>query len=200
MRDQTKIKLLFNSFRRCQCSNSMYNRALDHAGFTLVETMIVVAIIGILTTIATPTLMSYRTKAKNVLAVSEIRILEREIKLYHIEKMQLPDSLSEIKMGNLTDPWGNPYRYLKIAEEDQAENENGNGNGNGKDLANEENLTDEEKGKPRKDHFLVPVNSDFDLYSMGEDGDSRPPFTAKASHDDIVRASDGKFVGLVSEF
>jgi general secretion pathway protein G len=35
---------------------------------------------------------------------------------------------------------------------------------------------------------------------MGEDGESRAPFTAQASHDDIVRAGDGKYVGLVSEF
>jgi len=47
---------------------------------------------------------------------------------------------------------------------------------------------------------MVPVNTDFDLYSMGKDGKSRAPFTAKASHDDIVRANDGKFIGLVSEY
>ena len=47
---------------------------------------------------------------------------------------------------------------------------------------------------------MVPVNSDFDLYSMGPDGDSRAPFTAKASRDDIVRASNGGFIGPVSEF
>jgi general secretion pathway protein G len=47
---------------------------------------------------------------------------------------------------------------------------------------------------------LVPVNSDYDLYSMGPDGDSKPPFTAKASRDDIVRASNGSWIGPVSEF
>jgi general secretion pathway protein G len=46
----------------------------------------------------------------------------------------------------------------------------------------------------------VPVNSDFDLYSMGPDGQSKPPFTAAASRDDIVRASNGGFIGPVSDF
>jgi general secretion pathway protein G len=167
--------------------------------------MIVVAMIGILTAIAAPTLMKYRTKAKNALAVSEIRILEQELKIYRIENMRLPESLGEIKMGYISDPWGNPYQYLKIIEdddsEDDVENEKNNGNEKSKGKGNQkEKLTDEKKDKPRKDHFLVPVNSDFDLYSMGEDGESQAPFTAEASHDDIVRAGDGKYVGLVSEF
>jgi general secretion pathway protein G len=57
-----------------------------------------------------------------------------------------------------------------------------------------------EKQKARKDRFLVPINSDFDLYSMGKDGDSKAPFTAKASRDDIVRVNDGGYVGLAEEF
>jgi len=47
---------------------------------------------------------------------------------------------------------------------------------------------------------MVPVNSDYDLYSMGSDGKSRPPFTARASLDDIVRASNGGYVGPVADF
>jgi general secretion pathway protein G len=55
-------------------------------------------------------------------------------------------------------------------------------------------------GQPRKDRFLVPINSDYDLYSMGPDGASTPPLTAKASHDDIIRASDGAYVGVAENF
>jgi general secretion pathway protein G len=54
--------------------------------------------------------------------------------------------------------------------------------------------------QPRKDRFLVPINSDYDLYSMGPDGASAPPLTAKASHDDIIRASDGAYVGVAENF
>ncbi len=65
---------------------------------------------------------------------------------------------------------------------------NGNGSGNAS------------KGKPRKDRFLHPINSDYDLYSMGKDGESVEPLTAKKSHDDVIRANDGSFVGLAVEF
>jgi general secretion pathway protein G len=46
----------------------------------------------------------------------------------------------------------------------------------------------------------VPLNSTFDLYSKGRDGQSQPPLTATASQDDIVRATDGNYVGLASRY
>ena len=55
-------------------------------------------------------------------------------------------------------------------------------------------------GGARKDRFLVPINSDFDIYSMGRDGQTVAPLTAKKSHDDIIRASDGGFYGLAAYF
>ena len=205
-----KKQIISGSFRQgpMKYSHAGHYCFRGSCGLTLFEIMIVVAIIGVLASIATPTLIKYRTKAKNALAISEIRLIEKEIKMYQIENMRLPDWLGEVKLGNISDPWGNPYRYLKIAQEDQTEEDNGksngkkngNANGKGKYSASEENPAQDEKGKPRKDHFLVPVNSDFDLYSMGADGNSQAPFTADASYDDVVRAYDGRYVGLVSEF
>jgi general secretion pathway protein G len=56
------------------------------------------------------------------------------------------------------------------------------------------------KGSIRKDKNLVPINSDFDLYSKGPDGKSTPPLTAKDSLDDIVRANDGGYFGVASKY
>jgi general secretion pathway protein G len=89
----------------------------------------------------------------------------------------LPDSLNDVFNTNPIDPWNNPYQYLRI---------------DGGDVKG--------KGKMRKDHFLVPINTDYDLYSMGRDGKSQAPFTARASQDDVVRANNGGFVGLVSDY
>ena len=54
--------------------------------------------------------------------------------------------------------------------------------------------------RPRMDRFLHPINSDYDLYSMGKDGQTVLPLTARQSHDDVIRANDGSFVGLAVEF
>ena len=47
---------------------------------------------------------------------------------------------------------------------------------------------------------IVPLNTDFDLYSMGQDGASKGPLSAKASRDDVLRAGDGTFVGPAADF
>ena len=146
-------------------------------GLTLIEVMIVVVIIGILSSIAIPTYFSSREKAKLAATIAEIKILEKMVSAYNIDNESYPDTLENIGMQNLKDPWGNPYQYLKIE-------------GNEKIGA----------GKMRKDHNMVPVNTDFDLYSNGKDGKSQTPFTAKASRDDIVRANNGRYIGLVSDY
>jgi general secretion pathway protein G len=111
-------------------------------------------------------------------ALADISKMDADIDQYIMDYNVPPDSLDEVGYDNFLDPWGNPYQYLRIFE------------------SSEPGVN----GKRRKDHSLVPVNSDYDLYSMGPDGDSKPPFTAKASRDDIVRASNGGFIGPVSEF
>jgi general secretion pathway protein G len=87
---------------------------------------------------------------------------------------ELPASLDELRIGSRNDPWGSPYRYLRI------EGRN--------------------RGQWRKDRFLVPLNYDYDLYSMGPDGRSRPPLTAADSRDDVVRAGNGAFLGKAEDY
>jgi general secretion pathway protein G len=143
-------------------------------GFTIVELTIAIGIVATLAAIAVPVFSNHVDKARNARAVVEIRGLEKLITIYDDDNLTPPDSLGDVGQGGLLDPWGNPYQYMRI--------------------------TGAMGEKPRKDRFLVPVNSDFDLYSMGKDGDSKAPFTAMASRDDIVRANDGGYVGLASGF
>ena len=148
-----------------------------YAGFTLIELLIVLALIGTLAAIAVPSLSGQIQKARERQVIVDIREIEAKIDQYGLDHLEFPSDLAEIGEDGRRDAWNRPYRYLNIL-----------GGGPGVD------------GKARKDHSMVPVNSDYDLYSVGPDGDSKPPFTAKASHDDIVRASDGAYVGSVYLF
>lgn len=154
-------------------SKSHYDRP-HQEGFSLIEVMIVIGLIGTLTAIAVPNYIQYREKAKVAQAIGDIRAIEKMIANFVIDNGRLPPSLAQIGMGGRLDPWGTPYEYVTVEGTPP--------------------------GKLRKDRFLVPVNSDYDLYSKGEDRKSSTPFTAKASQDDIVRANDGAYVGLASEF
>ena len=145
------------------------------SGLTLLELMVAIAIIGILAAIAVPNYLGYLQRARYTVAIGDIRNISQAADEFAANNNRYPKDLNEIGMANLKDPWGNPYRYLNVA------NEKG-------------------PGKLRKDRSLVPVNSDYDLYSMGADGKSVPPFTAKASLDDIVRANNGAYLGYAEEY
>ena len=55
-------------------------------------------------------------------------------------------------------------------------------------------------GHIRRDRSLNPLNPDYDLYSLGKDGDSKMPITAAESQDDVIRALGGAYIGLASGF
>jgi len=137
--------------------------------------MLVVAITGTLASIATPYYLGYIELARVNRAMSEIMGIDIGVTTFMSENGRFPNTLIEAGLGNPMDPWGNPYVYYPI-----------------------DNVPS--KVKIRKNKSLHPVSTDFDLYSMGKDGKSVAPFTAQVSQDDIVRANNGAFVGLVANY
>ncbi len=81
---------------------------IDNRGFTLVELMIVVGIIGTLAAIAIPNYLNYREKALQINVVSELKLIEKELMLFLADADTFPASLAQIGLGGLKDPWGNP--------------------------------------------------------------------------------------------
>jgi len=146
-------------------------------GWTIVELVIAMAIISTLAGIAIPLYTDAAERARIIKAVADVRVLEGEIGVFEVTNGRLPDSLDEIGRGTLRDPWGNGYEFLNFSTA---------GNGG--------------TSRMRKDRFLVPLNSTYDLYSQGKDGDSRAPLSASASRDDVIRANDGGYIGLASAY
>jgi general secretion pathway protein G len=144
-------------------------------GFTLVELLISLAVIGVLIAIALPSYQRHYERVRIEQARRDIAAISARLQLYWEDERRYPPDLTSLGSAMPLDPWGQPYQYLNLDDVSA-------------------------RGHARKDHSLVPINSDFDLYSMGPDGESSPPLTARHSRDDIVRANNGNFVGVAADY
>lgn len=142
-------------------------------GMTLVELMLAMVVVALLAAIALPNYRSYIDRSRVSQAIGDIKRLEMDLERFYTERGRFPNALSELGTVPI-DPWGNAYMYL--------------------------NMAGASVGKVRKDHAQHPLNTDYDLYSKGADGDSVSPLTAKKSRDDIVRARNGAFIDLASKY
>ena len=89
------------------------------AGFTLMELMIAVAIVGILSTVAVQSLTGNIAKANEAAAKQGVNALKEACTTYYINHKKMPTSLDQLVEGDdpildngdtgLYDPWGNKY-------------------------------------------------------------------------------------------
>jgi general secretion pathway protein G len=115
--------------------NKIFFKQLDYRGFTLIELMVVIVILGILAGLIVPRIMGRPEEAKQLKAKMQIESLETALKLYKLDNGMYPDTeqglqaLIEqpetgivpknwrkngyLEKGRLPkDPWGNEFVYL----------------------------------------------------------------------------------------
>ena len=100
-------------------------------GFTLIELMVVIVILGVLASLVIPRVMSRPDEARVVAARQDIASISQALKLYKLDNRHYPSSAQGLQAllqrptvaplpGNWkpylerlpTDPWGTPYQYL----------------------------------------------------------------------------------------
>lgn len=98
----------------------MYTPTNKQAGFTLIEMMIVVAIIGILMAMITPNLYNQLSKAETIKTQADLRQIDTQLKFFYLSNYRLPtrnEGLEALVPDYFTvlptDSYGNPYHYVK---------------------------------------------------------------------------------------
>jgi len=110
----------------------MRNRNNKRKGFTLIEIMVVLVIIGIMAALIVPNVLGRAEDARKIAAKSDISTIMNALKLYNLDNMRYPtnqqglDALvnkptvapipNSYKDGGYLsklplDPWGNQYQY-----------------------------------------------------------------------------------------
>ena len=97
-------------------------------GFTLVELMVVIVIIGLLATVVVINVMPATDKAALTKARADIATLEQGVEMYRLNKLTYPASgeglQAVVREGFVKrlpeDPWGNPYQYVAPGRDGRA--------------------------------------------------------------------------------
>ena len=134
-------------------------------GFTLVELIMVIALIGVLATMSLPLYTNYKEKAKIAAAISDIGVISNEITAYALDRnYNKPQTLAEIGRDKFLDPWKKNYEYRPNAV-----------------------LKDE--------FGVFLNEQSFDIFSMGKDGLTADVGGVPETKDDVSRMGDGTYVG-----
>lgn len=109
------------------------NHQRPAAGFTLIELMVVIVIIGLLATVVTLNVLPSQDRAMVEKARADVSVLEQAVDNYRLENLVYPSAAQGLQAlvrppaglarperyrdgGYIrrlpTDPWGNPYQYV----------------------------------------------------------------------------------------
>ena len=157
------------------CRFERQTRRCRQTAVTLIELLIAIVVIGAIASIAMNSYRGYMEKARVTQAIADIAGIALALNRYHADNRTFPPSLGALGIPIPADPWGSPYEYLPIDIDPPPT-----------------------PGKIRKDKNLNPLNTDFDLFSMGPDGETAKQLTASKARDDIVRANNGAFIGVAA--
>lgn len=142
-------------------------------GFTLAETLIATALLAVGADAVVGGISGRLERTRIERATQEIGQIESAIEGYRTRHHELPGSLADLGAAVPLDPWGRSYEYVNFDASGTVGQRNYDG---------------------------LPINSEYDLYSLGPDGHTDANLWSETARDDIVRARDGSFVGSGADF
>jgi general secretion pathway protein G len=257
------------------------SRRVGESGISLLEVMIVAAILAVVAMIGVPMYQSALRIARIQKAKQELMLISHTIDSFRATYDRLPFSLAEVGHGGRLDPWGVPYAYLNYSsgtgdglewaidaglvdpsafipgdgdealvdvgyeedddDDDDDESPRGRSGSNGigglvseqasgmsgkelalwiRELKEGGDVASEGEIEPlaqalaghsiyvgvpteevrRRDRYLYPLNTDYDLFSLGPNGRTAVALGDSVANDDVIRANDGGYFGSASKY
>jgi len=105
------LKKIFQSIK-------LFRNLQPNKGFTLVEMLVVIAVIGILYGIVMASVSNSKAKGRDAKRIADISIIQLALERYYDEYRRYPTSLSDSNLINRgpipKDPSGNDYKYSTL--------------------------------------------------------------------------------------
>jgi len=105
----------------------MINKAIKEQGFTMIELLIVIVILGLLASLVAPKFFSQLGTAERGIAAAQMNAFETALDTYRLDMGRYPEKLSELRTSEdkrwdgpylpkdiPLDPWKNPYVYTLV--------------------------------------------------------------------------------------
>jgi general secretion pathway protein G len=113
-----------NNMKKNNTPARQHSSTLLSRGFTLIEIMLVIVIIGIIAGIAVPKITGKLGDATKIAARASLKSIGTAVESYQMDNLRLPDSLDDLtkqqnghgpylKPSELMDPWSQKYQYTK---------------------------------------------------------------------------------------
>ncbi|WP_022945996.1 type II secretion system major pseudopilin GspG [Pseudoalteromonas ruthenica] len=108
------------------------NKTKQHSGFTMMELLIVIVILGLLGSLVAPKFFNKLSTAERGVAKTQMSAFETALDTYRLDLGTYPENLSELRQSDKprwdgpylpkevpNDPWGNPYVYEVSKSQEQ---------------------------------------------------------------------------------
>lgn len=196
------------------------------AGYTLLELCIVVVVLAILAVVGVPQYTSALRTARIGKTKHDLVTIASAVDQFTVTHGGvLPASLHQVGFGGRLDPWGVPYCYLNygagcgdglqwaidagLVDPDAFRNANASLGQLGDQLV----AVIDKRGPAfslfvgvdaettrRRDRYMFPLNTDYDLFSLGPDCRTAVSLGEAVGLDDVIRANNGGFFGLAADY
>jgi general secretion pathway protein G len=147
--------------------------ARSQHGFTLAETLLLTALLALGADAILARTAAQLERSRLEQARRETGQIQAAIRAYRDLHHELPAALTDLDPPVPLDPWGRPYEYMNF---------------------------DVSGFVGQRTFDGRPVNSEFDLYSKGPDGQSDANLRSEVGSDDIIVARDGAYIGPSADF
>lgn len=103
-----------------------------YSGFTMMELLIVIVILGLLASLVAPKMFSKQSSSMRKVAKAQMQMFETSLDTYRLDMGDYPSKMEDLRKSNKPnwdgpylpkaiplDPWGNPYAYKVPGEDGQ---------------------------------------------------------------------------------